>query len=152
MLGAIGGDVSGSVYEARRIKTTDFELLAPDAHFTDDTVLTVAIADALPGDCGDSENLSSARLPLRSFQQRKHPIGIASWRSLRTPSTGTSNRPSVDRGSPMGQTLPASGVASTAHAVHWRYSPKFPPCARLCAQEPQAHVFVEVRVFAAVHS
>ncbi|HET6386750.1 MAG TPA: ADP-ribosylglycohydrolase family protein [Armatimonadota bacterium] len=47
MLGAIAGDVIGSVYEAHPIKTTDFPLLSPRCRFTDDTVLTVAVARAI---------------------------------------------------------------------------------------------------------
>ena len=47
MLGAIAGDIIGSVYEARPIKTTRFRLFHPLCRFTDDTVLTVALADSL---------------------------------------------------------------------------------------------------------
>ena len=47
MLGAIAGDIIGSVYEFNNHRNTDFELFIPDSHFTDDTVLTVAVADAL---------------------------------------------------------------------------------------------------------
>ena len=47
MLGAIAGDIIGSVYEARPIKTTKFPLFHPRCRFTDDTVLTVALADNL---------------------------------------------------------------------------------------------------------
>jgi len=47
MIGAIIGDVVGSVYEHRPIKTTDFPLISKDCTFTDDTVLTVAIASSL---------------------------------------------------------------------------------------------------------
>lgn len=47
MLGGIAGDVIGSVYEGFPIKQTDFPLFAPRATFTDDTVLTVAIAYAI---------------------------------------------------------------------------------------------------------
>src|SRR5438132_11622140 len=47
MLGAIAGDVIGSVHEHLATKSTDFELFAPAARFTDDTVLTVAVADCL---------------------------------------------------------------------------------------------------------
>jgi ADP-ribosylglycohydrolase len=47
MLGAIAGDIIGSIYEARPIKTKEFPLFGPGATFTDDTVCTVAIADAL---------------------------------------------------------------------------------------------------------
>lgn len=47
MLGAIAGDIIGSVYEARPIKTTEFPLFQSGSRFTDDTVLTVAIATAI---------------------------------------------------------------------------------------------------------
>jgi ADP-ribosylglycohydrolase len=47
MLGAIAGDVIGSVHEFSRTKTKDFPLFDPECSFTDDTVLTVAVADCL---------------------------------------------------------------------------------------------------------
>ncbi|MCX7977276.1 MAG: ADP-ribosylglycohydrolase family protein [Bellilinea sp.] len=47
MLGAIVGDVLGSVYEHHPIQTEDFDLFHPDCIFTDDTVMTVAIAHAI---------------------------------------------------------------------------------------------------------
>jgi ADP-ribosylglycohydrolase len=50
MLGAIAGDVIGSVYEGRPIKTTEFPLFQTRSTFTDDTVLTVAVADAILSD------------------------------------------------------------------------------------------------------
>jgi ADP-ribosylglycohydrolase len=47
MIGAIAGDIIGSVYEHRNIKTTRFPLFHPLCRFTDDTVLTVALADSI---------------------------------------------------------------------------------------------------------
>jgi len=47
MLGAIAGDVIGSIYEFANTNATDFSLFDPPRFFTDDTVLTVAVADAL---------------------------------------------------------------------------------------------------------
>ncbi len=47
MLGAICGDIIGSVFERNNIKTEDFPLFSPHSTFTDDTVLTVAVADCL---------------------------------------------------------------------------------------------------------
>ncbi len=47
MIGAIAGDIIGSVYEYHGIKTEDFPLFIPRSHFTDDTVLTVAVADSI---------------------------------------------------------------------------------------------------------
>ena len=47
MLGAIIGDIVGSVYEWQPIKTKDFPFLTDDCFFTDDSVCTVAVADIL---------------------------------------------------------------------------------------------------------
>jgi ADP-ribosylglycohydrolase len=47
MLGAIVGDIVGSVYEWNNIKTKDFPLFRDDCFFTDDTVMTIATADTL---------------------------------------------------------------------------------------------------------
>lgn len=47
MLGAIAGDVIGSVHEGTGTKTKDFPLFVAESCFTDDTVLTVAVADHL---------------------------------------------------------------------------------------------------------
>ena len=47
MLGAIIGDNVGSVYEFDNIKTKDFELFKPNSRFTDDTVMTCAVAEAI---------------------------------------------------------------------------------------------------------
>ncbi|MFM8273833.1 MAG: ADP-ribosylglycohydrolase family protein [Gemmata sp.] len=47
MLGAIAGDIIGSVHEGSDNKNKDFPLFVEDSRFTDDTVLTVAVADKL---------------------------------------------------------------------------------------------------------
>jgi ADP-ribosylglycohydrolase family protein len=47
ILGAIAGDVIGSVYEFNNTRTTDFPLFKRETTFTDDTVMTIAIADAI---------------------------------------------------------------------------------------------------------
>ena len=47
MIGAIAGDIIGSVYEWKNIKTKKFPLFDPDCCFTDDTVLTVALAESI---------------------------------------------------------------------------------------------------------
>ena len=45
MLGAIIGDIVGSVYEFDNYLATDFEpFFYPNAAFTDDTVCTIAVA------------------------------------------------------------------------------------------------------------
>jgi ADP-ribosylglycohydrolase len=47
MLGAIAGDIIGSVYESSGIKTTYFNTFSTYSTFTDDSVLTVAVADCI---------------------------------------------------------------------------------------------------------
>ena len=47
MIGAIAGDIIGSVFEPQPIKTKQFPLFIENSRFTDDTVLTVAVADAI---------------------------------------------------------------------------------------------------------
>ncbi len=55
MIGAIVGDIVGSRFECSPTKYIDFELFSPDSRFTDDSVLTVAVADwmRLGGDLVD---------------------------------------------------------------------------------------------------
>lgn len=47
MIGAIIGDIVGSRFERANHKSTDFELFTKECHFTDDTVMTLAVAKAL---------------------------------------------------------------------------------------------------------
>lgn len=47
MIGAIIGDISGSRFERNNIKTKDFELLNDKCLFTDDSVMSLAICEAL---------------------------------------------------------------------------------------------------------
>ena len=50
MLGALAGDIIGSVYEFANTKSTDFELFTPQSRFTDDSVMTLAVAKWLTED------------------------------------------------------------------------------------------------------
>lgn len=47
MLGAIIGDIVGSAYEFHPTNDYNFEMFAEGSSFTDDTICTIAIADAL---------------------------------------------------------------------------------------------------------
>lgn len=72
MVGAIAGDIIGSVYEHHPIKTKNFPLFHPQCCFTDDTVLTVAIAKAIL----DGRDYLSAVLEMG----RKYPhAGYGGW-------------------------------------------------------------------------
>ena len=57
MLGAVVGDVAGSIYEHRRAARRDFPLFTEGSRFTDDTVLTAAVAKAIL----DSRDANGAR-------------------------------------------------------------------------------------------
>ena len=50
MLGALVGDIVGSVYEFHNVKYTDFEMFTPWTNFTDDSVMTLAVAKWLMED------------------------------------------------------------------------------------------------------
>ena len=47
ILGAIAGDIIGSIYEFNSTKNYDFLLFSDSSTYTDDTVMTVANADWL---------------------------------------------------------------------------------------------------------
>lgn len=47
IIGAVIGDVIGSVFEWNNVKKTDFDLFNSKCDFTDDTVLTIAVADCI---------------------------------------------------------------------------------------------------------
>lgn len=47
MIGAVIGDFVGSIYERNNIKTTYFPFFSPNCRFTDDSVMSIAVAEAL---------------------------------------------------------------------------------------------------------
>ena len=55
MLGAIIGDTVGSIYEGHNIYTTEFLFFVNRSHFTDDSVMTIAVADWLLNDPNRSQ-------------------------------------------------------------------------------------------------
>lgn len=59
MIGAIAGDIVGSVHEGDGIKTKDFPLFTDSSVFTDDSVLTVALADTILTGTPYTENLKN---------------------------------------------------------------------------------------------
>ena len=67
MLGAILGDIVGSPYEFdhNNYKHKDFPLLSEKSHFTDDTVMTAAVAVGL---------IDGKGLPERTFCEVQHEM------------------------------------------------------------------------------
>jgi ADP-ribosylglycohydrolase len=76
MIGGIAGDIIGSVHERNNIKLTDFPLFDRWSHFTDDTVLTIAIADAI---LTDSDYGSKLREWYRLYPDRGYGPGFRRW-------------------------------------------------------------------------
>ncbi len=73
MLGAIAGDMIGSPYEFNSHKTKDFPLFSERSGFTDDTVLSVAVADMLVTQEDSARNYAKA---FKSYGRRyPHPTG-----------------------------------------------------------------------------
>ena len=70
MIGAIIGDIVGSRFEFENIKTKDFELFHKDCCFTDDTVMTCAVAEALMRSDG---NLGETAVKVMHEVGRRHP-------------------------------------------------------------------------------
>ena len=69
MLGAIAGDMIGSVFEYSNFKSKDFPLFSEDSTFTDDTVLTVAVAHAImtDGDYASALKSFGLKYPRRGY-------------------------------------------------------------------------------------
>jgi ADP-ribosyl-[dinitrogen reductase] hydrolase len=88
MLGALIGDIVGSVYEWDNIKTTNFPFFSPKCFFTDDSVLTVATAKVLMSGIGYTEAYQdfARRYPGRGYGGNfhgwiyaEHPQPYNSW-------------------------------------------------------------------------
>lgn len=73
MIGAIIGDIIGSRFERQNIKTKDFELFHPRCRYTDDSVMSIAVADAVLKCNGYYTDLSN--IAIKSMQEigRKYP-------------------------------------------------------------------------------
>lgn len=57
MIGALAGDIIGSIYEHHPIKRVDFVLFHPQSRFTDDTVMSLAVARGLLGNNGYGQEM-----------------------------------------------------------------------------------------------
>ncbi|MDO4483427.1 MAG: ADP-ribosylglycohydrolase family protein [Clostridia bacterium] len=73
MLGAIIGDIAGSRFEFNNIKTKEFDLLSRSCWFTDDSVMTIAVAHAILQCNGDWTNLSQQTVKSMQLIGRHYP-------------------------------------------------------------------------------
>ncbi len=85
ILGAIIGDISGSRFEFNPIKSKNFELLPTKEQqsfnenglfctFTDDTIMTIAIANALLDSKGDLKSVSQLAIKNMKYFGNKYPL------------------------------------------------------------------------------
>ncbi|MFO7934632.1 MAG: ADP-ribosylglycohydrolase family protein [Bacteroidales bacterium] len=76
MKGAILGDIMGSTYESNPVKRKNIDLFPPGTTFTDDTVLTIAVADAIMNNIPYREALHRYA---RAFPGRGYGGRFLSW-------------------------------------------------------------------------
>ena len=82
MIGAIIGDIVGSVYEWNRIKTKSFEFFNDKGFITDDSVCTAAVADALLHDRAPAPTLQEW---CRRYPNESYGGSFRSWISMDPP-------------------------------------------------------------------
>ncbi len=73
MVGAILGDIVGSRFEFRNHLSKEFAFLTPDCEFTDDTVMTCAVAHALMDSREDFSDLSEKAVAAMQRIGRQFP-------------------------------------------------------------------------------
>ena len=72
MLGAIIGDIAGSRFEWHNIKTKDFDFITHKCRFTDDSVMSLAVAKAILS-CKRGNDLNIEAIRWMQALGRKHP-------------------------------------------------------------------------------
>ncbi|MDR2177467.1 MAG: ADP-ribosylglycohydrolase family protein [Treponema sp.] len=82
VIGAIAGDIIGSVYEWHNVKTVDFDLFCHKSTFTDDSVLTLATMDAILNQKNYAENY---QLFGRNYPHRGYGGHFHSWIHSKNP-------------------------------------------------------------------
>lgn len=127
MYGAILGDIVGSPYEfdCNNYKAKDFPLFSQRSEFTDDTVMTLAVAKALLSTRGQDDAAIKAAL-VREMQQlgRAYPdramapiLAAGSMRMTRSPTRATVTA------APCGCCLPHGWRRTWQNRCIWRSSP-----------------------------
>lgn len=128
MIGAIVGDILGSVYEWNNIKTKDFPLFREDCFFTDDTVMTCAVAEAIMEGGGTQDAFIDAMKKYgRMYPDAGYGGRFGAW--LRSDSREPYN--SFGNGSAM-RVSPAHGSRTAVSAPGPAYGPQWVETAPLC--------------------
>ena len=123
MLGAIIGDMVGSVYEFDNIKTTSFPLFSERSTYTDDSIMTVAVADWLLTDNAHSHE-SLEEIMVRYANKYPCPMGgygggFAQW--LFRPERLINYKTGEKAGRRVPYNSWGNGSAMRVAAVGWKY-------------------------------
>lgn len=106
MLGAIIGDIAGSRFEGGKVPVKDFRLFTGEDNYTDDTVCTIAVADAIL-------NRKSYKEALLHWGRRyRHPMG----------GYGTMFAQWLDEANPLPQASWGNGAAMRVSPVGWLFN------------------------------
>jgi ADP-ribosyl-[dinitrogen reductase] hydrolase len=73
MLGAIIGDIVGSRFEFNNIRSKQFRFFSKDCFFTDDSLMTLAVANAISDSAGNLENLGALTVNYMRELGRQYP-------------------------------------------------------------------------------
>jgi len=84
IIGAIAGDIIGSVFEWRNVKSMDFDLFCTESTFTDDSVLTLATMSALINNIGYAQAYHSFG---RQYSHAGYGHSFRVWLSSNNPTT-----------------------------------------------------------------
>ena len=123
MLGAIIGDIVGSVYEFDNTKRTDFPFFSQRSTFTDDSIMTVAVAEWLLTD-NEHGHDSLEKIMVKYAKDFPFPTGgyggsFAQW--LFRPETLVDCRTGKLAGKRVPYNSWGNGAAMRASAVGWKF-------------------------------
>ena len=85
MLGAIIGDIVGSIYEWNNHRSKEFELFGPKCDFTDDTVMTLAIAEGLMAGGTEKDYVRAMQRLGRAYPGRGYGCRFREWLYMTVP-------------------------------------------------------------------
>lgn len=108
------GDIVGSVYEWHNIKTKDFPLFREDCFFTDDTVMTVAVAEAIMNGGSNDDFIDAMKKYGRMYPDAGYGGRFRTWlfSDDREPYRSWGNGAAM-RVSPAGEAMDRSFLAKT---------------------------------------
>ena len=123
MLGAIIGDMAGSIYEFANTKRTDFPFFSERSNYTDDSIMTLAVAEWLLTDSQHTHE-SLERIMVRYAEEYPHPMGgygggFAQW--LFRPERLVDYKTGEIAGKRVPYNSWGNGAAMRASAVGWKF-------------------------------